>query len=74
MDMKAIGRRLRKLREELGQSKVFVAKKLGISYTTMCRVEWGTLCPGDELKIKLSKYYGIPVGELFFADEKPEND
>jgi DNA-binding XRE family transcriptional regulator len=46
-----------------------VAKNLGISYQTMWLIETGRHIPGDEIKEKLSAYYGIPVSRLFYGEK-----
>ena len=66
MNMVEIGNRLRRLREDRGQSKAYVARQLGISYSTLCSYEYGVRIPGDETKIKLANYYGVSVDRLFF--------
>lgn len=66
MNAKEIGNRLRTLREERGQSKTYVSRKIGISYSALCSYEYGERVPGDEVKIKLASYYGVSVEELFF--------
>lgn len=67
MNKTDIGNRLRELRESRGQTKRFVARQLGISYSSLCSYEYGERVPGDEVKIKLSEFYGVPIGQLFFS-------
>ena len=69
MDAKKIGERLKELRESLGQSKRYVAKAIGISYSGYCQYEYGLKIPGDETKIKISSYFGVPVGRLFYSEQ-----
>lgn len=66
MNKTEIGNRLRELREKRGQSKRFVARQLGISYSALCSYEYGERIPGDEVKIKLSGFYGVPIEQLFY--------
>lgn len=63
-----IGQRLRKLREDRGQTMTFVARQLGISYSTLCAYEYGIHVPRDKVKVKIANYYGVTVGELFYAN------
>ena len=72
MNSKAIGNRIRGLREELGQSKRFVAGQLGISYSSMCQYEYGLRIPGDETKLKIADYFGQSVESLFYAPDNNE--
>lgn len=72
MDKTGIGNRLRSLREELGQSKKFVARATGCSYTSICSYEYGLRMPSDDVKIRLAQHFGKPVGEIFYADANHE--
>lgn len=69
MNAKAIGERIKKLREGLGQSKKFVAQQLGVSYSALCQWEWGIMVPGDAMKVKIAAYFNTTVEAIFFADE-----
>ena len=68
MDKKKIGERMTELREKAGQSKRFVAKKTGCSYSSICSYEYGLRIPSDETKQKLADHFGVPVGYLFFEE------
>jgi len=72
VDKELIGLRIRRLREEKRQTKRYVAKQLGVSYSCLCKIEYGLLTPGDDLKIRLSEYFAVPVGKLFFEEENSE--
>lgn len=65
----AVGHRLRKAREAIGVSKRFAARKVGVSYSSMCQYEYGLRSPGDEVKIRIADFYEVPVQQLFYADE-----
>lgn len=69
MDATKIGQRLRKLREDRGQTKSYVAKQIDIPYRTMCAYEYGERIPCDEVKMKLAKYYNTTVGSIFFEED-----
>lgn len=43
-----------------------VCNATGISLSALAMYETGKRIPKDEIKVKLSKYYGIPVQDLFY--------
>lgn len=45
-----------------------VCKACGISLSALTMYELNYRVPRDEIKIRLSKFFGIPVQELFYAD------
>ncbi len=49
------------------KSREQVAVDLEISYSALVSYELGERMPRDEIKIRLAKYYGTSVGELFFS-------
>lgn len=51
------------------KSVTMVAAAIGVSASALSMYEGGKRVPRDEVKIALSKYYGVSVGELFF-DQK----
>ena len=73
MDLNAIGKRLTALRKNLGQSRAYVARKIGVSYSAMVTYEKSIHIPGDRVKIALANYYGVTVEELFFTDDDHES-
>ena len=72
MESKVIGQRLINLRKDLGQTRTYAAKQLGISYSTLCSYEYGVHVPKDNMKVALASYYGISVEKLFFDPEYHE--
>lgn len=44
-----------------------VASAVGISLSAISMYENGERVPRDEIKVRLAKYYGITVQELFFS-------
>ena len=70
MDRKAIGQTLAELRGD--RSQVEVAATLGISPAALSMYECGERIPRDDIKIKLSDYYGVPVHAIFFASDTHE--
>jgi len=72
MKSNVIGKRLKALRINLGQSKAYVARKLGIKYSTLCSYEYGIHIPRGRNKAALANYYGVSVEELFFDENEYE--
>lgn len=65
MDSEAIGIRLRKLRGNKTLSEV--SKALGITRSALSQYENGKRIPRDNIKIRISDYYKVPIYEIFFA-------
>ncbi len=65
MNLQKIGEKLVELRGT--KSREQVAVDLGISYSAIVSYELGERVPRDEIKIKIARYYGVDVGELFFS-------
>ena len=65
MDSVRIGKKLVELRGARTQEEV--AKDNGISISAIGMYERGERIPRDEIKIKLARYYGVSVGDIFFA-------
>lgn len=51
------------------RSMTAVAAAVGVSASALSMYECGKRVPRDEVKIALSNYYNVSVGELFF-DQK----
>lgn len=64
---RANGARLRLLRGDKTQQQV--ADDLGMTKMMISYYERGIRRPSDETKIKLARYYGARVSDIFFADE-----
>lgn len=65
-DHKEVGSRLRKLRGTRDAKSV--AKALGISTSALFMYERGERSPRDQVKMKIARYYGLPVQEIFFSE------
>lgn len=65
MKGKIIGLRLRKLRGD--RSIATIANQIGISKSALAMYERGERIPRDEIKIKIAKYYGVSVLDIFFT-------
>lgn len=59
---------LKKLRG--GTSREKVAKSVGISVSALGMYEQGRRIPRDEVKVKLAKFYGVPIESIFFTSEQ----
>lgn len=59
-----IADRLVKLRGKRKQEEI--AKAVGISVSALSMYERGERMPRDEIKIRLAKFYGTTVEEIFF--------
>lgn len=66
MDNKAIGHKLRTLRGALDAKTV--AEALGISTSALFMYERGERIPRDQIKKRISQYFGKSVEEIFFAE------
>ena len=64
MDHKEIGSRLRR-----NQDAESVAKALGISTSVLFMYERGERSPRDQVKMKIARYYGLPVQKIFSPNE-----
>lgn len=64
--MKEVGTRLKKLRQEKGLLAKELAEKIGVSESAICCYERNRRIPKDTIKIKLAKFFGMTVEELFF--------
>lgn len=57
--------KLKKLRGDRTQEEV--AEAVGVTKSAWAMYERGERTPRDEIKIKIAKYFGVTVEELFFA-------
>lgn len=67
MDRAKIGKKLVALRAEKRREEVAAA--LGISYSSLVAYETGLRAPRDEQKIRIAKYFGSTVADIFFSDD-----
>lgn len=65
MNATLIGERLKQLRGE--RAVVEVAQGLGISVSAVFMYERGERIPRDEIKERISEYYGVSVQDIFFT-------
>lgn len=64
----SIGCKLRELRGARPQDEI--AKSLGISKSAYAMYEQDRRIPRDEVKISISKLFGVSVQDLFFANDE----
>lgn len=57
--------KLRQLRGNASQKEA--AEAIGITTSALSMYENGCRTPRDHIKIKIAKYYGVSVEELFFS-------
>ena len=67
MAEKTIGEVLAELRGDKTQREV--AEDLGITTSAVSMYENGERVPRDEIKMRIAKYYGKTVGDIFFKQE-----
>ena len=65
MNPKKIGAKLKKLRGDIPLETV--ANAVGISRSALVMYERGERIPRDEIKIKLAKFFGVTIADLFFT-------
>lgn len=64
VDKRKIGKRLRKLRNELHLSSRHAAEQLDISHVYLCEIERGDKTGSPATLKKLAQFYGITLDEL----------
>lgn len=66
-DRNKIAEKLRELRGD--KSREEVANACGISVSAITMYEIGERIPRDEVKVRLAKFYGVNVEDIFFAEQ-----
>ena len=65
MDGNILGKRIEKLRSELGLNQIELAKKLNLSSSaSISQYESGDRIPSDDIKIKMAKLFNVSVDYL----------
>ena len=62
---KALGRKLREIRDERGLKRKWVAEQLGVHYNSVKYWELGTACPGIEHLLHLAVVYDVEQGAFY---------
>lgn len=70
MELKTLGQRLRKLREDRGLLQKDVGTKLGVSDRTVGNYEADDRSPDPDMLKKLADYYGVSIDILLYGFEK----
>lgn len=58
---------LRKLRDDRSQSEI--SEAIGITKSSWAMYERGERVPRDEVKIKIAKFFGMTVQEIFYGQQ-----
>lgn len=66
MNKKAIGEKLRDLRGSMSREEVAVAVK--VTANAIWMYEAGQRCPNDEVKLRIARFFGKSVQEIFFSN------
>lgn len=66
IDNKAIGARIKDLREEKTYSQEQLATLIDVSPSAISMYEQGVRVPRDEIKVKIAKLFSKSVDEIFF--------
>ena len=61
--------RIEEIRKARDVNQEELAKALGVSRQTISSLENGRYNPSIELAYKLSKYFGMPIEEVFIFEE-----
>lgn len=67
MNPKMIAQKLRELRGN--KTLETVSMGTGLTVQAICNYESAIRIPRDEAKVALAKYYGVSVGDIFFAEQ-----
>lgn len=65
-----ITNRVREFRSHAELTQESLAEKVGVSRVTINCLENGVYLPSIELALKLSRFFGKPVEEIFVMEEK----
>lgn len=69
MDPVQIGKTLKGLREQKGESAEELSKALNISASAVAMYETGKRVPRDEIKIRIAEHFVVPVESIFFPNK-----
>ena len=62
--------KLRELRRERGVSQQALADAVGVTRQTIIAIEKGKYLPSLTLALKIAKFFGVPVEEIFVLKEE----
>ena len=66
----AFGEKLRQLRGD--KSQEVIAKEVGVTKSSWAMYERGERVPRDEVKVKIARFFGKSVQEIFFSQSEHE--
>ena len=69
MDPVQIGKTLKGLREQKGESAEELSTALNISASAVAMYETGKRVPRDEIKIRIAEHFVVPVESIFFPNK-----
>lgn len=72
--MKSYGSVLKKLRKEKKETIQSVASQIGISYQALQAYENEQRNPRDEIKVKLARFYNVPIEKIFLPTNNTKRD
>ena len=70
--MPALKNRLEELRKQRGIRQEELAEALEVSRQTIGSLENGRYNPSIRLAFKISRYFGLPIEEIFLYEEDPD--
>ncbi len=70
--MPALKNRLEELRKQRGIRQEELAEALEVSRQTIGSLENGRYNPSILLAFKISRYFGLPIEEIFLYEEDPD--
>ena len=70
MDPVQIGKTLKGLREQKGESAEELSKALNISASAVAMYETGKRVPRDEIKIRIAEHFGVTIESIFFPEKQ----
>lgn len=69
MDAQVIGKTLKTLRQQSGWSREAVCQEIGVGLSALAMYERGERIPRDEIKLRIARFYGKSVDEIFYTQE-----
>jgi len=66
--------RLEELRRQRGLLQEQLALALGVSRQTICSLETGRYHPSLRLALRIGRFFGLPVEQIFIEDEEVGTD
>lgn len=71
-EVRALKNRLEELRKQRGIRQEELAEALEVSRQTIGSLENGRYNPSILLAFKISRYFGLPIEEIFLYEEEPK--